>query len=287
MRKVHVVDFLIATLLMGSGIFGICSGVVQAERAGCLFVLLSSLLLSISLISAKNPQALYSRLRPLATVGIVFFLYSALGLFGMSVAQGETFDSELNAVDMSLLGFDLSNRLQFWISSEFLNVLAFCYAFFIPYIHLSLFFTLESRSGDEQNAFLTSWTLLYVLSYLGYVFLPSQGPGAFPEIHHHEPLPGGYFVTLTVDGVQATGGLFGAFPSLHVGASVFLCWADRSRDRLRALVSLPIVLGIYAATLALRYHYVIDLLVGTGLAFLCHPLGRALWRWQRSGRCIS
>ena len=45
---------------------------------------------------------------------------------------------------------------------------------------------------------------------------------------------------------------------------------------------LPIVLLIYGATLMLRYHYVIDLIVGTLLAAVCVPLGqRTVLHWVR------
>ena len=76
--------------------------------------------------------------------------------------------------------------------------------------------------------------------------------------------------------VDALGGPHGAFPSLHVGASVLALTFDlRYGDRLRGLVYVPLVLLIALATLVLRYHYVVDLVVGAALG----PGALAASRW--------
>src|SRR6185295_18409346 len=120
--------------------------------------------------------------------------------------------------------------------------------------------------------------------YLGYIFMPGRGPGAYHEFDYHVTLQGGIFYQMVLDGVQSSGGLQGVFPSLHVGGSVYLCLFDLKTNRLRGLTYLPIVLLIYAATLMLRYHYVVDLVVGTVLAVSCVPLGRRIilhWMQRR------
>ena len=83
---------------------------------------------------------------------------------------------------------------------------------------------------------------------------------------------------VVLDGVESSGGLQGAFPSLHVGGSVYLCLYDLRVNRLRGLTFLPLVLLIYVATIFLRYHYVIDLLAGTVIAAGCIPLGQWAFR---------
>jgi hypothetical protein len=76
-------------------------------------------------------------------------------------------------------------------------------------------------------------------------------------------LGGGFFHQLVVTSIDRMGGPHGAMPSLHIGASVFACAFDLRYNRLRGLTYLPVVMLIYAATLVLRYHYVIDLVAGT------------------------
>jgi membrane-associated phospholipid phosphatase len=128
----------------------------------------------------------------------------------------------------------------------------------------------------------------YAISYMGYLFAPAHGPIVFHARDFQVPLAGGSFHDLVVRGVESTGGLQGVFPSLHVGASVYLCSFDLGTNRLRGLTYLPIVALIYVATVLLRYHYVIDLAAGTLIAITCVYLGRwAVLRWahdrQRAG----
>src|SRR5581483_553186 len=84
-------------------------------------------------------------------------------------------------------------------------------------------------------------------------------------------------------GMEASGGLQGVFHSLHVGCSVYLCLFDLQTNRLRGLTYLPLVLLIYAATVVLRYHYVVDLIAGTLIPVAGIPLGRrVILRWVQA-----
>jgi hypothetical protein len=83
-----------------------------------------------------------------------------------------------------------------------------------------------------------------------------------------------------VAGNEATGGLQGVFPSLHVGCSVYLCLSDLRKNLLRGLTYLPMVVLIYVATIFLRYHYIVDLIAGTVIPVVCIALGeRVVSRW--------
>jgi membrane-associated phospholipid phosphatase len=138
------------------------------------------------------------------------------------------------------------------------------------------------RPPGERDEFLTGWVLTYAISYLGYIFIPAHGPGAYHASEYHVALSGGMFYDIVVRGTELSGGFQGVFPSLHVGGSVYLCLFDLKTNRLRGLTYLPIVVLIYGATLMLRYHYVIDLIAGTLLAAVCVPLSRRIvLHWMR------
>lgn len=108
--------------------------------------------------------------------------------------------------------------------------------------------------------------------------MPAHGPGLYHAPDYEVTLAGGSSYRTVVDAVQAAGGYLGSFPSLHAGGSVFLCLWDLRDNRLRGLTFFPLVVLIYASTLFLRYHYVVDLIVGTLLAASCLPLGRWAFR---------
>lgn len=222
--------------------------------------------------------------RSVATVTTIFTCYTSLGKLGV-VAMPYRFDAALAWADNALMGFDPSLALQRFVTPGTVEFFSFIYASFIPYIYLSLFLGCLGRPPLEREQFLTGWVFTYAISYLGYIFLPGHGPGVYEAARYSVALPDGFFYRVVVAGNEATGGLQGVFPSLHVGGSVYLCLFDLKTNRLRGMTYLPIVLLIYAATLMLRYHYVVDLIAGTAIAVMCQSLGRrAFLAWARDRR---
>ena len=112
-------------------------------------------------------------------VAWIFTLYSTIGRLSVAAVGTETFDPVLSHIDCTLLGFDPSREIQRFLTPGRVEAFAVAYAWFIPYIHLALFFNLESRGGENRERFLTAWTLLYAVSYLGYLFVPAFGPARF------------------------------------------------------------------------------------------------------------
>jgi hypothetical protein len=217
--------------------------------------------------------------RPLVTVTVVFTLYTGLGKLGVA-AMPYLADAWLSRADNWFLGFDPTLAVQRFQTPDWVEFFSFIYGAFIPYIYLSMFLGCLGRPPVEREKFLTGWVFTYAISYLGYIFLPAHGPVVYQADQYEVALQGGLFYRLVVLGNEATGGLQGVFPSLHVGCSVYLCLFDLRTNRLRGLTYLPMVLLIYVATIFLRYHYVIDLLAGTIIPVACLALGeRALLKW--------
>jgi hypothetical protein len=221
-------------------------------------------------------------LRSLATVAVIFTCYTTLGSLGM-VAMPYLADADLSRWDTWLCGVDPSLWMQRFLTPGRVEFFSFVYAAFIPYIYLSLALGCLGRPPVERDQFLTAWVFTYAISYLGYLFVPAHGPVWFHEQDYTTALEGGFFYRTVLQGMETTGGLQGVFPSLHVGCSVYLCLFDLQTNRLRGLTYLPLVILIYAATLVLRYHYVVDLIAGTVIPLACVPLGkRAFLRWARA-----
>ena len=188
-------------------------------------------------------------------------------------------DSTLANIDRALFG---GTSPSLWIESRIsyrsLEFFAFVYATFIPYHHLSVILGCIGRPMAERDIFITGWALTYGVSFLGYLFVPAYGPIVHMASEFVAPLDGGFWQQLIVNAVNAGGGPHGAFPSLHVGASMYVCFFDLRFNRLRGMTYLPLVLLICVSTVVVRYHYVIDLLAGACIALL------AIWvaqRWQR------
>lgn len=227
-----------------------------------------------------------STVRGLAVVAAMFTLYGTLGHVAFDAVPWRA-DPWLAESERALFpGRGPVLAAAGHASDAVVEALAFCYAAFIPYLYLSILLGLIGRPDAERDEFVTGFALLYAMSFLGYLFAPARGPivemaGAFEH-----PIHGGALHRLVLDSVDRMGGPHGAFPSLHVGASIFAAYFDwRHHNRLRALIYLPLVVLIAAATLVLRYHYAVDLVAGAALALLANALApKLLARHRRALR---
>jgi hypothetical protein len=211
--------------------------------------------------------------RPALTVAVIFTCYTTLGWLGVEAFSFRA-DAALAAIDRWLFGVDPSLALEPYLTPGRVEFFSFAYGAFIPYINITIALNCLGRPPLERDQFLTGWVFLYSISYLGYLFVPAHGPVVFQAEQYRVALEGGFFYDFVLRGVEASGGLQGVFPSLHVGGSLYLCLFELRHNRLRGLIYLPLVLAIYAATLVLRYHYVVDLIAGTALVLICLRLGR-------------
>src|SRR5260370_15243999 len=163
----------------------------------------------------------------------------------------------LGGIDTWLFGVNPSFWIQRYQTPVWVEFFSFFYGAFIPYINISVALNCLGRPPVDRDQFLTGWVFTYAISFMGYLFLPARGPIVYYAADYEVSLTGNYFYNLVLNGVESSGGLQGAFPSLHVGGSVYLCLYDLRVNRLRGLTFLPLVLLIYVATIFLRYHYVI------------------------------
>ena len=222
--------------------------------------------------------------RGVAVIGTMFTLYSTLGHVAFQAIPWLA-DPALDAADRALFLGRSPALAAGAPSPRTVEVLAFFYGAFIPYLYMSIMLGLIGRPAQERDEFVTAFAVLYALSFLGYLFLPAKGPvvelaGAFPA-----PLRGGFFHGIVLNAVEQMGGPHGAFPSLHVGASFLVVWFDlRHGSVLRGLIYVPLVAMIAAATIVLRYHWVVDLIAGVALALAASwAAPRLLARWRARG----
>jgi membrane-associated phospholipid phosphatase len=217
--------------------------------------------------------------RGIAVCAVMFTLYTTLGHVAFAAVPWIA-DPWLAAADRALLlGRSPSLAVEPLAPTGWATLLSFGYAMFIPYLYLSILLSLIGRPPAERDEFVTGFAVLYALSFLGYLFLPARGPivsmaGAFTLPIHDSVLH-----RIILKSVEQVGGPHGAFPSLHVGASLFATLFDlRHRNPLRALVYLPLVATIALATLVLRYHYAVDLLAAVALALVATYVAQAAMR---------
>jgi len=198
------------------------------------------------------------------------------------------YDAQLIAIDRRIGGIALlawMERIQTPFLTDSAKVLWISYYFLtlLPGIPLYL---RNSREAFHEAKLIT--VLTFLVSYLGYFALPAQGPGYMQqEIGVGQPK---WEESTVSPALKATiysleGDARDTFPSGHVMVSamvIFLCL--RNRLWKASVVALPIALGVIWSTVYLRYHYLIDGIVGLTLVVLTTWVGS---RWSRAARLVS
>ena len=231
-------------------------------------------------VMARRPRdAWVAWVRAIATVAVLMVLYSSLGEAVFAIIPWRA-DGFLESADRVLFA---GHSPAIWASRHIgdagLEFWSFIYGFFVPFLYVSIFLGCVGRPEAERDEFLAGFAVTYALAYLGYLFLPTTGP--IESVPGVAPPAGGPIHRMILETVASTGGNHGAFPSLHVGASAYLCLFDWRHSLLRGMTYAPVVALIGFSTVFLQYHYVVDLLTGLAIAvfanrFAASPAARRL-----------
>ncbi len=179
-------------------------------------------------------------------------------------------DQHIVDFERAIFGFDLNIWIipaqPAWVN-EIMMVGYFSYYPLIPIVALPLF--IRQRIEDLRGL-IYGTTVAFVISYIGFVVFPVEGPRYFFANQFSEPLSGWAFVPLVrfiIDQGSIHGG---CMPSSHVAvALVVLFWARRTMP-LFGRVLTPFVFFLVLGTAWGRFHYVTDTFVGiiVGIAAL-------------------
>jgi hypothetical protein len=187
-------------------------------------------------------------------------------------------DTVLQHVDAMLVGVTSSLRAQSLITPWLTETLSFCYLLFFPYLFISWAFYTWRGLASFRRLCVGLFTI-YALGFLGYSTLPAAGPHLAMADQFTVPLTGWVITRLNNYIVAHGSNGVDAFPSLHCAVSCYLLFFDRRHAPWRfRLYAVPCI-GLWLATIYLRYHYFVDVVAGFALAAF------ALWltrRWDNS-----
>ena len=215
-----------------------------------------------------RPSPLRWRVRVLCFAGISTGSYLSLreAIPAMhSHTVFESADGMLRSLDQALIG----DRLKFLFTAGghplLIDLFTGCYLFFFYYLVAGPAYYYLTNLNLFRKIGVGLFTV-YGLGYIGYVLVPAVGP--YDLLGARE---GGFFGVMgNTFVVNHTNG-FDAFPSIHFGATFFLLAFDWMHHRRRFWMLLLPTLGLWVATMFLRYHYFVDLLGGLVVALV------ALW----------
>lgn len=188
-----------------------------------------------------------------------------------------TIDPALAAADRAILGNHAAVILEPLVARPLTTLMACFYAAYYPLmVSFAVWLCLRGTRAAFREYCAGAVGSLFI-GYLGYLFLPAVGPHAFlPPSTWSVPLVGD-FIGPAIRSLNANHhGAFprDAFPSLHTANAVTVLLVAWRHDRRAFAVYLVPCLGLIAATVYLRWHYVVDVAAGAALAVAWQPLAR-------------
>ena len=189
-------------------------------------------------------------------------------------------DDLLASVDRALFGTTLSARAQALTTPALTEALSLCYLVFFPYLLISWFYYAR-RGLPLLRQLMAGMFTIYGLGFLGYSFVPAGGPHLALQDEFTVPLTGWAITKFNASVVANGSNGVDVFPSLHCAITFFLLFFDRQHARWRYRLCLVPCIGLWLATIYLRYHYFVDVAA-------CFALG-TFWLWiaNRWERCAA
>lgn len=203
--------------------------------------------------------------RELLPVPVIPYVFLSLGRL-IPLVNPSTFDQQLLALDLAILGREARDALYAiplpaW-GADTLTI-AYSSFFFLP---VALLVALVRSRDPYIPQVAAAIVITFVVSFIGYFFVPAYGPRTTVAQERYLTLPAGLVgATLRelLDSWEKT--KTDAFPSGHTMVTLVTLYCARKRHRGVYSAILPVGFLLVAATLLLTYHYVVDVLVAIPL----------------------
>lgn len=206
------------------------------------------------------------RARLFAFVPLMWFVFGDLRRSIPLFHPGHA-DALLQAWDLRLLGCSLPQWFDGRLGRGATEALSLCYSLFFAYLLAAAIGWLFAPAA-KARAFYAGLFTLYAVGFAGYISLPALGPYATMPFAH--PVEGAGVTRLLLRLVPLGTNRADAFPSLHCAVTAFILGFDLMAGHRRRAVwcALPVAL-LWLSTLALRFHYAVDVGAGFVLAAAC------------------
>lgn len=211
----------------------------------------------------------------------VIFIYTSLGDLIQHLQPD--IDPLLIRIDYFLFGVHPTVWIERWIVPWLTDLMSVAYGsyYFLPVLLMMVLYL----KGREQELNLSLFVLVfgYYISFIGYILFPAIGPRYTLTHLQTIPLEGSFLTDWVRDGLNALEhNKRDVMPSGHTQIALVVLYLSYRYERIVFYLFLPIVTGLILSTIYLRYHYVVDLFAGGGLAVGCMIFGPPLFElWNR------
>jgi len=189
-------------------------------------------------------------------------------------------DPRLIQIDFIIFGVHPTLWMEQWIVPWLTDLMSLAYLsyYFIPVVLIVVLYLKDRMMEFDRAMFVLAFG--YYVSFVGYILFPAVGPRYAMDHLYSVPLEGSFITDFVRDTLNALEhNKRDCMPSGHIQIVLIALYLAHRCERILFYVLLPIVCGLILSTIYLRYHYVIDLLVGVGLATGCMIFGPLLHRW--------
>jgi len=192
-------------------------------------------------------------------------------------------DAILIKIDFFIFGVHPTIWMERWIVPWFTDIMSFCYVsyYFLPVIFIVLLYLKDRIKELDESIFILAFG--YYLSFVGYILFPAIGPRFTLTPLQSVPLEGSLLTDLVRDVLNfLEHNKRDCMPSGHTQIVLMVLFLTSRYEKILFYLYFPIVCGLILSTVYLRYHYVIDLIVGASFALGCILIAPRLYRvWKR------
>jgi hypothetical protein len=293
LRETAIHDFAVfAFLVILNG--AVLATPASAERSACLLrtgglflaYAIAIVLVRGRLLKRSWVAALVYRLGIYGVVQISYFFLKHV----LPLVNKTTLDQRLYAFDLAVFKYEPAMAWDRFVNpatTEWFSFFYFGY-FLLMAVHVLplLFFGRRKRIVGE---FTFALIVLFSVGHTLYMVVPGYGPYRAMANAFQHPFPPGPWHELVMSAVHSGGAQMDIFPSLHTGAPTMLAlFSYRNRKELPFRYTWPVVAfctaNIIIATMFLRWHYLIDVVVGFSIAVTAVMVSRPIVRWELARR---
>jgi len=208
----------------------------------------------------------------------IVFIYESLGNL-IQYLQPDI-DPWLVKIDLFFFGVEPTLWIQKWIVPWLTDILSLAYLsyYFIPVVLVAVLYLKHRMTEFDRAMFVLAFG--YYISFIGYILFPAVGPRYALTHLYSVPLEGSFITDFVRDTLNALEhNKRDCMPSGHTQIVLMVLFMAYRYEKFLFYLFVPIICGLILSTVYLRYHYVIDLLVGAGLAIGCTLIGHRLYGW--------
>jgi membrane-associated phospholipid phosphatase len=189
-------------------------------------------------------------------------------------------DPRLIQIDFSIFGVQPTLWMEQWIVPWFTDIMSLAYLsyYFIPVVLIAVLYLKDRMAEFDRSMFVLAFG--YYVSFIGYILFPAIGPRYALTHLYSIPLEGSFITDFVRDTLNALEhNKRDCMPSGHTQIVLMVLFLAYRYQKFLFYLFFPIISALILSTVYLRYHHVIDLLVGMALAIGCMIFGPRLYGW--------